>query len=53
MHQSDKQRAPAQAVLMQVRTFLMRDRFIHMAMDMDVFRAIAVSMLMKMPAVAP
>ena len=53
MHQPDEQRAPPKTMLVQVRTFLMGNRFVHMAMDMDVFDAIAVPMLMKMHAVAP
>jgi hypothetical protein len=53
MHQSDKQGAPPKAMLMQVRALLMRDRFSHVAVDMDVFGAIATSMQMEMYAIAP
>ena len=53
MHQPDKQRAPTKAVLMQVSAPLVRDRFIDVAMDMDVLRSIAVAVLMKVNAIAP
>ena len=53
MHQTDEQRAPPETMLMHVCTFLVWDCFIHVTVDMDVFRAIAMSMQMKMHAVAP
>jgi hypothetical protein len=38
---------------MQMSASLVRDRLIHMAMDMDMLCAIAMSMPVKMHAVAP
>ena len=40
-------------MLMQVRALPVRDRVIDVAVDMDVLRTIAMSMPMKMHAVAP
>jgi hypothetical protein len=53
MHQADQQRAPAETMLMFVRTLLMGDRFIDVAVDMEVFRTVVMAVLVKMHAVAP
>jgi len=53
MHQPDEQCAPPKAVLMLVSALPMRSRFIRVAVGMDMFRVIAMSMLMEMHAIAP
>src|SRR5260370_25781141 len=53
VHQSDQQAAPAKAVRMRVRGARMRKVFAGVAVRVDVHRAVAVAVLMKMHAVAP
>src|ERR1700694_71998 len=53
MHQSDQQRAPAKAMRMGVCGAAMRYGFAGMAMGVDVNRAVAVAVTVKMHALAP
>ncbi len=53
MHQPDQQGAPAKAVNMRVDSVPVRHRFAGVAVQVDVHRAVGVTVTVKMHPVAP